>query len=241
MELRGKVALVTGAGRRIGAAIAESLGGEGMSVAVHYRTSREGAELTRARVEAAGGRAWCVEGDLAQRDSASQLVDRVADRFGGLDVLINSAASMERTPFGTITVDDWDRILAVNSRAPFFLAQAAAAHMRSGGAIVNIADLAAFEIWPNYVLHGASKAAIVYLTEALARILAPAVRVNAVAPGVVLMPDAWDTSVADRLARTTPLKHNGTPDDVVGAIRYLLEADYVTGEIMHVDGGRRIR
>ncbi len=241
MELRGRVALVTGAGRRIGAAIAESLGAQGMRVAVHYRTSRAEADDTRVRVQAAGGEAWCVAADLAQGSAPQQLIDDVVAHFGALDVLVNSAASMERTPFGQTTVEEWDRILAVNSRAVFFLCQAAAPHMSSGGAIINLADLAAYETWPGYLPHGVSKHAVVYLTEALARVLAPAIRVNAVAPGVVLMPDGWDDSLAQRLASTTPLQHNGTPQDVVRAVRYLLASDYVTGDVLHVDGGRRIR
>jgi pteridine reductase len=241
VELLGKVALVTGAGRRIGAVIAESLGAHGMRVAVHYRTSKSEAEATVARVEAAGGEAWCVAADLGQASAPQQLIRDVVAHYGALDVLVNSAASMERTPFAETTSEEWDRILALNTRAPFFLCQAAAPHMASGGAIVNIADLAAFETWPGYVAHGVSKSAVVYLTEALARVLAPAIRVNAVAPGVVLMPDGWDDSLSARLASTTPLRHNGSPQDVVRAVLYLLESDYVTGDVLLVDGGRRIR
>lgn len=241
MELKGRVALVTGAGRRIGAAIAESLGAERMRVAVHYRSSKSEALETKARVERAGGEAWCVPADLAQGAEPQRLIDDVVAHFGSLDVLVNSAASMERTPFGKTTVEDWDRIHAVNCRAVYFLCQAAAPHMVSGGAIVNMADLAAFETWPGYIPHGVSKSSVVYITEALARVLAPTIRVNAIAPGVVLMPAGWDVAVADRLAATTPLKHHGSPEDVTRAVLYLLKSDYVTGEILHVDGGRRIR
>jgi pteridine reductase len=240
VELRGKVALVTGAGRRVGAAIAESLGARGMSVAVHYRTSRPDADATAARVSAAGGEGWPVPADLADPAAPEQLVRAVAEHFGAVHVLVNSASSMQPTPFADITVDDWERILTVNARAPFFLSQAAAAYMTGGGAIVNIADLAAMETWPNYVPHGISKNALVYQTRALARVLAPAVRVNAVAPGVVLMPDGWE-EVGARLASTTPLRRNGEPADVVRAVAFLLESDYVTGEVIMVDGGRSIR
>ncbi|MEP7347235.1 MAG: SDR family NAD(P)-dependent oxidoreductase, partial [Gemmatimonadaceae bacterium] len=164
MELRGKVALVTGAGRRVGAAIAESLGAQGMRVAVHYRTSKTEARATMARVEAAGGEAWCVAADLGVGSAPGQLIDNVVAHFGALHVLVNSAASMERTPFAQTTVDEWDRILALNSRSLFFLCQAAAPHMAGGGAIVNLADLVAFETWPAYIPHGVSKNAVVYLT-----------------------------------------------------------------------------
>jgi pteridine reductase len=133
-------------------------------------------------------------------------------------------------------------MFALNLRAPFFLAQAAAPHLVGrGGAIVNIADLAAFETWPAYVPHGISKSGIVTMTRSLARILAPAVRVNAIAPGAVLLPDEWDDDSADKLEESTPLRRLGSPEDVAGAMLYLLAADYVTGETIIVDGGRHVR
>jgi pteridine reductase len=168
-------------------------------------------------------------------------VDEVSGAMGALHVLVNSAAVMERTPVGSVTPAQWDAMMALNLRAPFFAAQAAAPHMRDGGVIVNVADLAAYETWPAYVPHGVSKAGVVQLTRALARALAPAVRVVGVAPGVVLLPDGWDAAVAARLAATTPLGRAGTPDDVVRAVLYLIDADYVTGETLVVDGGRRVR
>ena len=140
-----------------------------------------------------------------------------------------------------MTPEQWDAMMALNLRAPFFAAQAAAAHMRDGGVVVNLADLAAFESWPGYVPHGISKAGIVQMTRALARVLAPAVRVVAVAPGTVLLPDDWDEAAAERLAATTPLGRLGAPADVVGAVLYLIGADYVTGETLLVDGGRHVR
>lgn len=212
-----------------------------MSVAVHYATSRSGAEETAAGITERGGVAWCVQADLAQPNAPRELVGAVVEHFGRLDVLVNSAATMERTPFESTTPADWDRIMAVNARAPYFLAQASAAHMAQGGCIVNIADIAAFETWPGYVPHGISKQAVVYATKALARVLAPKVRVNAVAPGVVLLPEGWDPSLAERLAGTTPLKQNGAPEDVVRAVLYLIDSPYVTGDVMVVDGGRLLR
>ena len=241
MELRGRVALVTGAGRRVGRAVAVALGGRGMRVAVHYNGSGAGADETAHAVVAAGGDARTFQADLGDGPAPARLVDDVAASFGALDVLVNSAATMHRTPVGTVTVDAWDAAFALNLRAPFFAAQAAAAHMTAGGAIVNIADLAAFETWPGYVPHGITKAGVVQMTRALARVLAPAVRVNAVAPGAVLLPDEWDADAADRLARTTPLARLGAASDVVGAVLYLLDADYVTGETIIVDGGRHVR
>ncbi len=243
MQLEGRVALVTGAGRRVGRAIAEGLGARGMRVAVHFFGSRDGAAETVRAIRAAGGEAEPVAADLADPAAAPRLVDDVARSFGALDVLVNSAAVMERTPFGETTAAQWDRILALNLRAPFLLAQAAAPHLAAGngGAIVNIADLAAFETWPDFVPHGVSKAGVVKLTESLARVMAPRVRVNAVAPGTVLLPDDWDAASAEHLRASTPLGRQGSPADVVQAVLYLLDAEYVTGETIVVDGGRRVR
>lgn len=242
MELAGCVALVTGAGQRVGQAIAVALGAQGMRVAVHYRGSVDGARATCERIAVAGGEAVAFAADLAEPDAPARLVETVAAHFGVFDVLVNSAAVMERTPVGEVTVAAWDAMFAVNLRAPFFCAQAAAAAMgERGGAIVNIADLAAFETWPAYVPHGITKAGVVQMTRALARVLAPRVRVNGIAPGTVLLPPDWDEAAAARLNATTPLGRLGSPDDVVQAVLYLLAADYVTGETIVVDGGRHVR
>jgi pteridine reductase len=155
---------------------------------------------------------------------------------------VNSAAVMLRTPVGETTAADWDAMFALNLRAPYFLAQRAAPALRaSRGCIVNIADLAAFETWPAYIPHGLTKAGVVQMTHALARVLAPEVRVNAIAPGVVLLPDGWSDADAERLRSTTPLARLGTPDDVAAAMLYLIDAGFVTGEVITVDGGRHIR
>jgi pteridine reductase len=242
MELRGRVALVTGAGRRLGRAIAVALGGRGADVVVHYHASEGGARETAAEIERAGSRARVLRADLRDADASRILADEAAAAFGGLDILVNSAAEMPRTPFGETTAEVWDAAFALTLRAPFLLAQAAAPHLTArGGAIVNLADLAAFETWPDYVPHGVAKAGVVQLTRALARVLAPRVRVNAVAPGAVLLPESWGAREAERLAATTPLGRIGTPADVVGAVLWLLEADYVTGETIIVDGGRHVR
>ena len=241
MELTGRVALVTGAGRRLGRAIALALGADGARVAVHYHGSAEGAAETVREIARGGGAARAFRADLRQPDAPAALVDEVAAAMGGLAVLVNSAAVMERTPVGSVTAAQWDAMMALNLRAPFLAAQAAAAHMGGGGAIVNIADLAAFETWPAYVPHTITKAGVVQMTRALARALAPRTRVNAVAPGVVLLPEGWDESAAERLRRTTPLQRLGTPGDVARSVAYLLEADFVTGETLLVDGGRHIR
>jgi len=242
MELAGRVVLVTGAGRRVGRALAETLGGRGMRVAVHYNGSRAGADDTCRAIAASGGEAAPFQANLTDADAPGRLVDDVVRHFGGLDVLVNSAAVMERTPFGEVTPAQWDAMFALNLRAPFFVAQAAARVMAErGGVIVNIADLAAFETWPAYVPHGITKSGVVHMTRSLARVLGPSIRVNAIAPGAVLLPDDWDAAAAARLESTTPLRRTGSPADVAGALLYLLGADYVTGETIIVDGGRHVR
>jgi pteridine reductase len=240
--LAGRVALVTGAGRRIGRAIAVALGARGMRVVVHYNESAAGAEETVRLIREAGGHASLAQADLTDVSAAERLIDATVERHGELWALVNSAAVMVRTPVGEVTQDEWDKMFALNVRAPFFLAQGAAPALRYvGGCIVNIADLAAFETWPAYVPHGMTKAAVVQMTRGLARALAPEIRVNAVAPGAVLLPEQWSESDAEHLRRTTPLQRLGTPADVAGAVLYLLEATYVTGEVLTVDGGRHIR
>jgi pteridine reductase len=243
VELAGRVALVTGAGRRVGQAIAVALGEHGARVAVHFNESRAGADQTADRIRAHGSDARVFAADLRGVAACERLVDVVAGAFGGLDILVNSAAVMPRMAIGEVTAAEWDGLFALNLRAPFFLAQAAAKVMveRGGGAVVNIADLAGLEVWPGYVPHGTTKAGVIYLTRALARTLAPRVRVNAVAPGAVLLPEDWPPEAGARLARTTPLQRLGSPGDVVRAVLYLLEADYVTGDVLVVDGGRHVR
>ncbi|MDB4876323.1 MAG: short-chain dehydrogenase/reductase [Gemmatimonadetes bacterium] len=242
MELRGRTALVTGAGHRVGRAIAVALGAQGMRVAVHYNATADGARETARQIRGAGGEAEIVSADLTHVDAAEQLVGSVVQTFGGLDVLVNSAAVMVRTPFGEITAEQWDSIMALNLRAPFFLAQAAAPHLRAAhGVIVNIADLAAFETWPGYLPHGISKGGMVTMTRSLARVLAPEVRVAGIAPGTVLLPENWNEDEAEHLRQTTPLERMGSPEDVTKTVLFILDSDYLTGETIIVDGGRHVR
>jgi pteridine reductase len=242
MELRGKVALVTGAGRRVGRVLALALAKQGATVAVHFNQSERGARDVVAEIEQGGGTARAFGANLTDAARAVGLPAQVVQSLGALDVLVNSAASMMRTPFGEIRAEAFDEIMALNLRAPLLLSQAAAPHLKQAkGCIVNVADLAAFETWPAYVPHGLSKSGVVHLTKSLARLLAPDVRVNAIAPGTVLLPDDWSAKAAEHLNATTPLKREGRPDDVADAMLYLLRADYVTGETVIVDGGRHVR
>jgi pteridine reductase len=242
MKLAGRLALVTGAGHRVGRALAVALGERGMNVAVHYNASRGPALETAALIRAHATRAEVFAADLTKPAAPAALINEVVARMGRISVVVNSAAVMMRTPWESVTEAEWDTMFALNLRAPFFVAQQAALTMGTDeGAIVNIADLAAFETWPAYVPHGISKAGIVQMTRALARVLAPTIRVNAIAPGAVLLPDTWTRADAARLAETTPLGRIGAPEDVVRAMLYLLEADFMTGETLIVDGGRHVR
>lgn len=241
-ELGGRVALVTGAGRRVGRTLAVALGARRMHVIVHYHASSEGAEETARLVTRAGGSAEVMRADLGIVTEAERLITDVVTVRGGLDLLVNSAAMMLRTPFGETAAADWDAMFALNVRATYFLSQRAVPSLRAArGNIINIADLAAFETWPAYVPHGITKAAVVQMTRALARVLAPEVRVNAIAPGVVLLPEGWSEADAEHLRGTTPLRRLGSPEDVARAMLYLLDAEYVTGEVITVDGGRHVR
>lgn len=243
MDLRGRVALVTGAGRRLGRAFAEALAGRGMRVALHYNASREGADSLREAIVGAGGEATCLGADLTDAVAARGLAGQVVDAFGQLDVLVNSAAVMHHVSFEETTPELYDSVLDLNLRAAFFVSQGAAPHLRRAhGKVINLADLSGIEPWPGYAAHSLSKAGMVMLTRVLARALAPEVTVNAIAPGTVLVPDDYDQAERDRLAETTPLKRLGKPGDAVEAMLYLLErADFTTGDVLVVDGGRVLR
>jgi pteridine reductase len=243
VELRGRVALVTGAGRRLGRAIAAALAGRGLRVALHHHASANGAAEVRDEVRQAGGDAECFAADLRDADAARALPGRVFERFGRLDVLVNSAAVMHRLRLEETTPEQWDDILNLNLRAVFFCTQGAASALREAkGSVINLADVGGLEPWPGFAAHSVSKAGVVMLTRVLALDLAPEVRVNGIAPGAVLVPDTYDQAARDALVRSTPLRRLGTPGDVTAAVLYLLEhGDYITGTVLTVDGGRAVR
>jgi NAD(P)-dependent dehydrogenase (short-subunit alcohol dehydrogenase family) len=243
VRLEGTTALVTGAGRRIGQAIAIGLAQSGCDVAIHYHGSAQGAEETARAVRGAGRRAELLRADLSDAAAARGLADQAARAFKRLDILVNSAAIMVRQPVEEVTPESWDATLDLNLRAMFFVSQGAIAHLRRAkGKIVNIADLAGLEPWPAYVTHCVSKAGVIMLTKALARSLAPDIAVNAIAPGAVLLPDEWDDAAREHIIETTPLRRLGAPADVVAGVRFLLaDTEYVTGTVLVIDGGRLIR
>lgn len=243
MRLAGAAALVTGAGRRIGQAIAIGLARAGCDVAVHVHGSVRGADETAGAVREAGHRAAILRADLRDAAAARGLPDAAARALGRLDIVVNSAAIMVRQPVDTVTPESWDDTFDLNLRAAFFVAQGAIPHLRQArGKIINVADVAGFEAWPAYLPHCVSKAGVVMLTKCLARALAPEIAVNAVAPGPVLLPEEWDAATRDHIRQTTPLGRLGEPADVVAAVRFLLEGtDFITGTVLVVDGGRLVR
>ncbi|WP_133500418.1 pteridine reductase [Cognatilysobacter terrigena] len=238
------VVLVTGAARRIGAAIARCLHAAGCDVALHYRGSRDEAlalvdELERARPNSV----LPLQAELADFDRLPELVAHTIGRFGRLDGLVNNASTFRQTPLGSVTPADWDVLFASNARAPFFLAQTAAPHLQaSRGAIVNIADLYAERPLPQHSVYCMAKAALVMATKSLALELGPGVRVNAVAPGAILWPEeGGDAAARDAMLARTPLGRVGTPEEIAEAVRWLLfDAHYCTGHVLAVDGGRTL-
>jgi pteridine reductase len=238
------VALVTGAARRVGATIARTLHAAGYDVALHARNSYAELEALAHALEAQRpDSTLTLQAELADADCLPDLVDAVLARFGHVDALVNNASAFFATPLATVTPSQWDELFAANARAPLFLAQAAAPHLAGrNGAIVNLVDIYAERPLPRHSVYCMAKAALAMLTRALAQELAPLVRVNGVAPGAVLWPEAGkDYADQQELIARTPLARAGTPDDVAGAVLWLLrDARYVTGQIIRVDGGRSL-
>jgi pteridine reductase len=233
-------ALVTGGAVRVGRAISLALGEAGYDVAIHYASSAAAASEVEAAIGEHGGRATTLKADLTQPRQAQDLISRATARLGGLDLLVNNAAIFPHARPEEVSVADWDRAFALNARAPFFCCRAAAAVMTAGGCIVNIADSGVDEGWPGYAVYLASKAALVSLTRSLARAWAPRIRVNAVAPGPVLLPESYGVAERGRAAERTALGRVGRATDVAAAVLYLDRAEFVTGEVMYVDGGARL-
>jgi pteridine reductase len=243
-SLEGKVALVTGAARRIGAAIARRLHGAGAKVVLHYRGAEaEAVQLEKELNAARAGSATKLKGDLLAPVAPKALVDAALQRFARLDILVNNASAFFPTVLGEIEASHWEELIGSNLRAPLFLAQAAAAQLAfAGGAIVNIADIHAERPLKGYVVYSIAKAGLVALTRSLALELAPSVRVNAVAPGAIAWPEdgQFDPDERSRVVATTPLARTGTPEEIAQAVHFLCTAPFVTGQVLAVDGGRSI-
>ena len=236
-----KVALVTGGAVRVGRALSLGLAEAGYDVAVHYRSSSTAARDVVSRVEEMGRRGVLVEGDIGDPAGVQAIAGAVRERCGRLDLLVNSAASFEPADLLDVDVEAWDHVMNVNLRGPFLLVRESAALLRENqGAVVNILDLGAFKPWTQHPHHAVSKAALLHLTKILARVLAPEVRVNAVAPGAVLMPEVSDAADRERERRRTPLQRLGSPEDVLRTVLFLAASPFITGEVLVVDGGRSL-
>lgn len=240
-KLTGRVALVTGAAKRLGRAVALRLAAEGADVAIHYGQSAAEAGQVVAEIEKLGRRSAAFSAELTNVPAIQKLVADVVTRFGRLDILINSAANFLETKFGETTEATWDASLDTNLKAPFFCAQAAAPHLaKSGrGVIINFADIGGLLGWREYLPHSVSKAGVIQLTRILAKELAPKIRVNAIAPGTITMPGDPPEWQQDYIRRA-PLQRSGTPDEIADAVMYLIGAEFVTGHTLVVDGGRTL-
>lgn len=236
-----RVTLVTGGARRVGAAIVHSFAARGDAVAIHHGSSPEAAEALAVSLRADGTPVVVVQADLGDAESPGRIIHDVMNAFGRLDVVVSSASVMTRHAFDAVTPAEWEEVESINLRAPFFLMQAAARVMPDGGSIVQISDHLAFEAtFPDLIPHQVTKFALTQLVRTVAAALAPRIRVNAVAPGLVLPPDTMSDGVVQRFLKDVPLGRAGDPADVVRAIHYLVDAPYVTGVTLQVDGGRHL-
>ena len=244
--MQGKTVLVTGGAKRVGAAICRRLHAAGASLAVHYRSSEQEALALHDELNALRPKSAAVfQSDLLDLNALPQLVCKVVEKFGRLDALVNNASSFYATPLAEVDEQQWNDLLGTNLRAPLFLAQAAAAELRRRhGCIVNIADIHAERPMHGHLLYSVAKAGLAALTRGLAQEMAPQVRVNAVAPGVILWPEnaAWmDDEQRRKIVAHTLLKREGEPDDIARTVAFLIQdAPYVTGQLIAVDGGRSV-
>jgi pteridine reductase len=247
VSLQDKTVLITGAAHRLGAEIARTLHREGANVALHYRSSAEAAERLVYDFNATRrGSAMALQADLLETAALPDLVSSTVNAFGGLDVLVNNASAFYPTEIGTINEKHWDELVGSNLKAPLFLAQAAASALRDrGGVIINIVDIHAQRPLKGYPVYSVAKAGLAMLTKALARELSPRVRVNGVAPGLILWPEhdsPPDEEAQRELIEAVPLRRTGHPEDIARTVLFLVrDADYISGQIIAVDGGRTLR
>ena len=242
MEIEGKVALVTGGAKRLGRSIALALAERGAELVIHYRDSEREAQELLALLKRTGGKPVAVRGDVSVAADVDRIVETAMQAFGRIEILVNNAAIFYRTPFEKVTEEDWDRFLDVNLKGPFLLCRRIGGIMlRQGqGKIISLADLAGLKVWAEYIPYSVSKAGLIALTQGLAKALAPAVQVNAVAPGAVLLPEGTTPEERERAIRRIPLDRLGTPEDIARAVVYLIRNDFITGEVLRLDGGQHL-
>jgi NAD(P)-dependent dehydrogenase (short-subunit alcohol dehydrogenase family) len=236
MDINGKVALITGSAKRIGREIALELARKGARIAVHYRSGEEDAR------EVAGGAGAVFQAELTDTAAVDRMFQGIESVFRRLDILVNSASIFNAASADDATPEHWDAQMNTNAKAPFFIAQHAARLMRRNGSgkIINIADVAGEVIWPGYLPYSVSKAALIAVNRGLAKAYAPEIQVNAIAPGPVLFPDYYTDEQKRNAVERTLLRREGSPADIVRAVVFLIENDYITGEMIHVDGGRHL-
>lgn len=240
MTLAGKTALVTGAGRRLGRATALALASQGVSVVVHYQSSESEAHGCARLIREKGVKAWTLRGDLSDPAASEALVGRAIEAAGPVDIVVNSASIFPRNTLADMTWADVAANMQVNAMAPFVIGRAMAAQGRNG-AIVNLLDTRVVHYDRIHAAYHLSKRALLTLTRMMALEFAPAIRVNAVAPGLILPPPGEDESYLEKLSKSVPLQRVGSPDDVTEAILYLLRSDFVTGQVLFIDGGFHMR
>jgi len=242
MDISGKVALITGSSKRIGRETALELARRGAAIAIHYRSDESGAKETRRLVQELGGKAELFHAELTDTRQIERLLADLEKQLGGLDILVNNASVFDAASFRESSPELWDAQMDSNAKAPFFLAQQAAPLMsrRGHGKIVNLVDVAGETIWPGYVAYSISKAALIAVNRGLAKALAPDIQVNGIAPGPVLFPEYYTQDQKHLAVERTLLKRPGSARDIVNAVVFLVENDYITGEVIHVDGGRHL-
>lgn len=243
MNIDGKIALVTGSAHRVGREIALKLAEHGAHIAVHYHTKKEEAQQTADHIRSIGQEVILLQGNISMRSDWLKMRRQIISKWKTIDILINNAAIFYRTPFMTVSEKDWDEFQNVNLKGTFWGCQVMGEVMYKNktGKIINIADVAAESVWPNYIPYCVSKAGVIALTKGLAKALAPYVTVNAVAPGTVLLAEMYDEEEETRLVERTPLKRIGSPGDIANTVLFLLkDTDFITGEIIKVDGGRSL-
>ena len=240
MDLKGKVAIVTGAGRRIGRAIALDLSAHGATIAVHYRTSHAEADAVVAEIARKHGKAHAFRANLEHVPEIEKMVSEILSAFGRIDILVNSASTFTRKPLEEITERDWDSNLDTNLKAPFFLSKFAALAMckQGTGKIINIGDWAGIRPYKDYLPYSVSKSGLIGLTQALAKALAPEVQVNCIALGLVMPPEEYSKDEVAKLVARTLTKKIGSPEDVARAVIFFCETDFATGAILPLEGGR---
>jgi pteridine reductase len=243
VQAGGKIAVVTGAARRVGRAIALALAERGAHVVITYNTSRAEAFATLGEIEARGVHGLALQGDITRSGDVDAIVRQVIQRFGRIDILVNNASNYYKTPFETLTEEQWDDLVGTNLKGTFLVSKRVGDVMLKAGAgkIINLADWAGVRPYKDYIPYCVAKAGVIALTTALAKTLAPQIQVNAVAPGPVLLPEDFSDALRQAVVQATPLKRIGTPDDIAQTVVFLVEgSDFITGAIIPVDGGRLI-